>query len=400
MRWDIAAPGNAATRLIAGSGIACAESGSEERPPPAAVAGAPSRSNRDRAAGIGIARGAILQPRRHHDPMYAVLCSVLLSAAPLPNPAGDGGGGGGGGHVFMPAARLHGDHTATFPIHEGRVGSRTVWFVVLDASTGDLADRFGCNRSQKLARARGTGAAQRGHFDGNVLVLEGTVDFAPQRIVVGDPVTGFPPLQAVPGSVGDSAYSPLVQLPDGSILNAPQLVNGTGMHDKVVALDLGARTARLRLTEGFARDNAVLYLSTDASSPVAAALEGATLAPRLDRAPFPGGDGTNSARASLAAFVNGPTGAGNPQRQGLNSALLGDGDPRNVLAWLPDQGRYSPLWDVHLAAYAPGVPRELQRRFADVEDLAEDGDVTAPDDSEFAPSNFIVDCPIVAAVGG
>ncbi len=88
----------------------------------------------------------------------------------------------------------------------------------------------------------------------------------------------------------------------------------------------------LKLSEGVSRDKRVLYLSTDASAGTPAALEASTLAPRLDAAPFAGGDGTDSARASLAAFVNGPTGVGNPNRQGLNSALLGEGDPINVLA--------------------------------------------------------------------
>ena len=52
------------------------------------------------------------------------------------------------------------------------------------------------------------------------------------------------------------------------------------------------------------------------------ALENVTYAPALNAAPFAGGDGTDSSRTTLVAFVNGQTGAGNPQRQGLNSALL------------------------------------------------------------------------------
>ncbi len=324
--------------------------------------------------------------------MSAPIITSLLLAVSAWSPCSNGGGGE---RLFVPAAQVHADGTATLPIHEGRVGTRTVWFVVLDASTANAADRYGSTRANKLRRARGTAAVQRGRYEGDVLVLEGTVDFAPERIVVGDPVTGFPPLQVAPGSVGDEHYSPLVELPDGTVINAPQILNDTGRHDKIVAIDLGAKTARLQLTEGFARGRHVLYLSTDSSSPTAAALEASTLAPRLDAAQFPGGDGTDSARASLAAFVNGPTGVGNPERQGLNSALLGEGDPRNVLAWLPNQGRYSPLWDVHLAAYAPGVRPSLQTSFDDVQDLAEDGHVTAPDGSPFGPSNFVVNCPIV-----
>ena len=97
------------------------------------------------------------------------------------------------------------------------------------------------------------------------------------------------------------------------------------------------------------------YVSTDASDPVVAALENVTFAPLLNHAPFVGGDGTDSARASLAAFVNGQTGAGNPQRQGLNSALIDGLDPLNLLRWNPSQGRYSPLWDVHPAAWTAPV---------------------------------------------
>src|SRR4029078_6675384 len=90
--------------------------------------------------------------------------------------------------------------------------------------------------------------------------------------------------------------------------------------DKVLAIDPAAGTVTLRETDGFARGHAVRYVSTEASGPLAAALEDATLAPALDAAPFPGGDGTDSARASLAAFVNGPSWAQDPERHGLNSA--------------------------------------------------------------------------------
>jgi hypothetical protein len=149
-------------------------------------------------------------------------------------------------------------------------------------------------------------------------------------------------------------------------------------------------------TDGFARGNPVKYVSTDATDPLAAALEDATLAPALNAAPFAGGDGTDSARATLVAFVNGATGAGNPQRQGLNSAVVDGLDPLNVLAWAPNQGRYSPLWDVHLTAFAPGVTPTRQTEVAQVEDLARKGLVTAPDGSAFGASGIIVDCPIVS----
>ena len=123
----------------------------------------------------------------------------------------------------------------------------------------------------------------------------------------------------------------------------------------------------------------------------------------LETAPVGGGDGTDSARTTLVAFVNGRTGAGNPQRQGLNSALLDGLDPLNVLAWKPNQGRYSPLWDVHpaqwsAAAVAAGA-NAVQTSVDDVFDLVKRGRITGPGGAPFGPADFVVDCPIVISLG-
>ena len=97
----------------------------------------------------------------------------------------------------------------------------------------------------------------------------------------------------------------------------------------------------------------------------------------------------------LRTEAYGPT--GDPaKRQGINSALLGEGDPLNVLAWRPGQGRYSPLWDVHLTAWTAGATPTRQTRFADVEDLADAGRVTAPDGTPWGASGVVVNCPIIA----
>jgi len=313
----------------------------------------------------------------------------LLLTAPLAS-AGD--------RVFVPGAKVNSNGSVTLPLREGRVGSRVVWYIVTEASTSNSADRFGASRASKLANAlKKTESVQRAYYGaGGLLHFDGTVDFRPERVVVGDPVTGFPPLEVAPGAVADAFYSPLVLLPDGSVINAPHVANDTGRADKVVRLDTAKRKVDFALTDGFARDDAVLYISTDASDPVAAALENVTFVERLGRAPRAGNDGSDSARAALAAFVNGPTGVSNPQRQGLNSALLGEGDPLNLLAWTPNQGRYSPLWDVHLAAWADARDARRVEAFDDVEDLAEDGEITAPDGSRFGASGFIVNCPVIA----
>ena len=305
--------------------------------------------------------------------------------------------GGGGDRVFMPSAQLQSDHSVRLPVREGRVGDRVIWYVVLDASDGDAAKRFGSNRSQKLAHVRGSGAAQAAAFGSDGLLhFTATVDFRPERVVVPDPVLGFPPLEAAPGAVGEEGYSPLVELPDGTVLNAPHLANDTGQADKVVRLDLGKHTVDYALTDGLSRKERVVYMSTDASDPVGAALENVTFAPKMNAAPKVGEDGTDQARTSLAALTNGPTGVDNPERQGLNSALLGEGDPLNVLAWMPNQGRYSPLWDVHLTTFDTGIRPRRITEFAAVEKLAEKGQVTAPDGSRWAATGFIVNCPIVA----
>ena len=78
--------------------------------------------------------------------------------------------------------------------------------------------------------------------------------------------------------------------------------------------------------------------------------------------------------------------------------VLGGGDPLNVLAWLPNQGRYSPLWDVHLTQFAPGRTPTRFTQFADVEKAAEAGTVTGFPGGPWGPSGFIVNCPIIAQV--
>lgn len=308
---------------------------------------------------------------------------------------------GQGSKLFIESAVENADGTATFPLQRGTSRGQTVWYIVLDASSGSEADARRVNRAQKLANARGTSAVQRVSIINGVIDFPATVDFRPFRQITPGP-QGFPPAVAQPGAVGEAGYSPLIELPDGTILNAPHLANTTGKADKVMALNTVARTVRYLETNGFQGGKALRYVSTESSNPVAATLENATYAPALNALPFVGGDGTNSARASLAAFANGQTGATNPQRQGLNSALLDGLDPLNVLAWNPSQGRYSPMWDVFLTQWKAAAvairQNKQQRDFGTIENLGKDGVVTSPDGTSFAPAGFIVNCPIVSLV--
>jgi len=304
-----------------------------------------------------------------------------------------------GRELFIKSAIEHDDDTATFPLHRGTRGGQDVWYIVLDSSDGNDADLRGVNRSQKLNNARNSAAVQKVRLINGVVDFPASVDFSPARRVIPGP-SGFPPIAADPGAVGEPGYSPIIQLPNGIILNAPHLANSSGQADKVVAIDFASRTVTYRETHGFQGGRGVKYVSTDASDPAVAALENSTWAPALAAAPFVGVDGTNSSRASLAAFVNGQTGAANPQRQGLNSAILDGLDPLNVLFWNPSQGRYSPLWDVfptQWSAKAVAAGQNVrQTDFGQVENLAEHGTVTGPGGARWGAANFVVVCPIVS----
>jgi hypothetical protein len=301
--------------------------------------------------------------------------------------------------LFIGSAKVNpAGTTATFPTYRGVTqDGRDVTYIVLDASTSAAQQRYRVNRANKLANARNTAAVQKVQVRNGVIVFPATVDFAPERVVVPGPA-GFPPTAFQPGAVGEPGYSPLIQLPDGTILNAPHIANATGRADKVTSLNANA-TVTYELTPGFANDKEVLYVSTDASDPLAAALEGVTLAPQLAFAPGQGNDGSNSSRSPLGATINGQLGANNPNRQGFNSALLEGLSPLNALDKTPNQGGYSPLWDVHLGLWTRvAVLRQQNVALKDVDDFfkaAESRLLTAPDGSAFGAVGIVVNCPVV-----
>lgn len=323
------------------------------------------------------------------------LGALALAAAALATPAA--------AHAqktFMSSAKVNvAASTATFPLQRGvTTDGRTVWYVILDTSSGDQAKSLGVNRANKLENARNSAAVTKVTRRNGMLVFPATVDFAPERVVVPGP-GGFPPTAFQPGAVGEPGYSPLIQLPEGTIVNAPHIANTSGRSDKVVTMDTIGGKVVLDLTIGFANGKKVLYLSTDASDPLAATLENATLAPQLAFAPGRGDDSTNSSRAALGATINGQLGAANPNQQGFNSALLNGISPRNALAWTPNQGRYSPLWDVHIGAWTTaavtGRRNVALSDFDDFEDAADEGDLTGPDGGAFGATGIVVNCPIV-----
>src|SRR5437867_1849787 len=145
----------------------------------------------------------------------------------------------------------------TLPLFEGRTAAgATTWYVVTESSNKDDAERRGVNWSPKLAHALRTAAVQTVTFTGGLVKFAGTVDFSPTRVVVGGP-NGFPPTTANPGSIGDASYSPLITTGNRVVLNAPQVANTTGLHDKVVSIDFTGRRVTLHMTNGFYHDNRI-----------------------------------------------------------------------------------------------------------------------------------------------
>src|SRR5262245_2513340 len=306
---------------------------------------------------------------------------------------------GGGSRLFMSSAQENGDGTVTLPLHRGTSQGRVVRYIRHDASTADAADKFGINRSQKLGNLRGSGAVQKVSMKNGEIEFPASVDFTPVHSITPGP-DGFPPASFSVGAVGEQGYSPYIQLPNGTILNAPIIANETGRADKVRELDTDHGRVIYEETEGRSHGNKVFYVSTDASVDVGAALENVTFAPALNAAPKLGEDGTDQARTNLAAFVNGQTGTNNPQRQGLNSALLDGLSPLNVLRWTPNQGRYSPVWDVHPAAWTAKAISSGQNKRQDdwgtITGLVDHGMITGPGGAKFGAAGIIVNCPIVS----
>ena len=307
-----------------------------------------------------------------------------------------------------------GPTVVTYPLYHGTSQGRDVSYVITDASNLSVAQALGVNYTPKLARAAGTAAVQNSTSQigsGNGIDFPASVDFSPAHVLIPS-ATGFPPAVAQPGAVGEPGYSPLVQVvfrDQTVVLDAPQIANATGQADKIVSIARNHRTVSYRETDGCYDNESVHYASFDASSPVAAAIEDVTYAPSLDAAPSPGcADAAvaapNCSRESLIAFTNGQTGAANPQRQGLNAAILDGPPPLNILQEIPEQKSqfdYSPMWDVHQATWTDAAVMAglnvRQTEFSAALQQVADGNATGfPAGSQFGASGFIVNCPVVS----
>jgi hypothetical protein len=344
------------------------------------------------------------------------------------------------------------------PLHKGEFKGQTVWYVLTEASDQGAADDLGLNYAPKLANAgigcatcvqdvTLTGAADNVFGEGTVH-FAGVPDFSPTRVLTAGP-TGFPPSQATPGAVGDAKYSPFIRVQGSqTVYNAPIVAVGDGPFDvehhtntadRVLAVHPAAKptgpsqfhgaSVDLLFIRGFDSGKPIVYLSSDASDATTAVLERATYVPALNNVAFTGGDDfLGSARERIFPFVNGQTGANNPQAQGLthlivdghtsedasltNKALLQalshGGDALNVQGDFPtlsqDNRRdaYSPLWEAQFGQWtSKAVQQGLNTRQTDEFQIlklaAEHPDLlTAPGGAPYGSVKALIDCPVIA----
>ncbi|KAI9792082.1 MAG: hypothetical protein M1816_003064 [Peltula sp. TS41687] len=275
----------------------------------------------------------------------------------------------------------------TMPLYYGMSASNaSYWWIATDTSDKGNAKQLGLNYAPKLRfaaqsmDAQGMKAAEQLELvNNNIYGRRGMVDFSPVRNTVAGNSTPFPPAIAEPGSRGDAEYTPLVQLTNAGneVWNAPiiagdlteeylnQFCDGvptdraedfySKVHDQVLAICPRDQVVTFATVRGFSFGKSLLYIVPDSSDVLPAAIDGGTYAPRLGAVRTGQDDALFSAVERIFVSTNGytnrdlPSGAPNneihhPWRQGLDSAVLGEGNPLNVFGAIPTVAfDYSPL---------------------------------------------------------
>jgi hypothetical protein len=312
------------------------------------------------------------------------------------------------------------NETVRLPLYPGTAyagtpHAETVWYVLLDASDAGLAHDLGVNYAPKLADMAISDPAavqtvtltnptpQANPFGPAVINFAGAPDFSPTRIATPGP-DGFPLADFQPGAVAGPGYSPFIRIAGSDVVyNAPIVATGDGPFDVTHHTNTGDRVLGVHLAppsppgqfleswvdmlfvKGFDAGQPIVYLSTDAGQPLTAVLERSTYVPALNDASFNGGDDfLGSARERLFGFINGQTGANNPNAQGFQhlaldgyvaddasaantamiDALRRGGDLLNVFGDFPTltdprhADAYSPLWDAQLGLWTPKAVSE------------------------------------------
>lgn len=321
--------------------------------------------------------------------------------------------------------------TIELPLYRGVQGVTPVWYILTDTTDKAASESLGLNFTGKLAYADTGRAVRDGTLgpDATISFRTGKVDFSPEHSVQpGEAPNFFPPAAAEPGSVGDRNYTPLVKLSNVAgepIYNAPVVSMGfeaedisfcadddpavavdySRVHDKVVSIcpdGNGGGTVTMALVPGFSFAKPVLYLTQESNDATVAAIEGVTFAPALADLTVGRDDSAFSPVERLFTTINGPTGADNPQRQGLNSALGDEGvpGPLNLIGGIPTVATdYSPMWDVQVGEWTQeAIDAGYRSRMIDEFQylgMVERGHITGPGGEAFGSSGIIVNCPIV-----
>jgi hypothetical protein len=308
-------------------------------------------------------------------------------------------------------------------VHAGTPHAEKVWYILMDSSDSGAAHDLGINFAPKLANIGIScpkcvqtvklinPTPRQNPFGPATISFAGAPDFSPTRIAVPGP-TGFPLAKFQPGAVAGPGYSPFIKIAGSTtVYNAPIVATGDGPFDVVHHTNTGDRVLDVHIAgpskpgqfaeswvdmlfvKGFDAGQPIVYLSTDAGQPLTAVLERSTFVPALNDASCNGCDDfLGSARERLFGFINGQTGADNPQAQGFQhlakdgmvgqdaslantafiDALRFGGDLLNVFGDFPTladprhSNAYSPLWDAQLGLWTPKAVQEgLNKRQID-----------------------------------
>ncbi len=351
--------------------------------------------------------------------------------------------------------------TVRLPLYKGTANGHTVWFVLTEASDVGLAHNSGLNYAPKLANIAiscpqcvqtvtlDSPSADANKFGPAVVNFKGEPDFTPTRTLVPGP-NGFPPASFSPGAVAGPGYSPFIRIAGSDVVySAPIVATGDGPFDMTTHTNTGDRVlgihiapppppgqfldswVDLLLVKGFDAGQPILYLSTEADDPLAAVLERSTYVPTLANAAYNGGDDfLGSARERLFGFVNGQSGASNPQAQGFvnivlnghaaedasasNTALIDalrkGGDLLNVFGDFPTlkdprhADAYSPLWDAQLGQWTQkAIDQGLDKRQIDenvVFNLAATRPdlITGPGGAPYGSVGIDINCAVIGFI--
>jgi hypothetical protein len=309
-------------------------------------------------------------------------------------------------------------NTVTLPLYQGQLeDGRSVWYVLTDVSDEGVARQTGLNYAPKLANATGTAVRSARWSDNGTLIFnKGTVDFSPQRVVTpGDAPNFFPPKEAKAGSVGDEFYTPLVRVGD-LVYNATTIafdveaseiefpegnIDYSKVMDRAVAISPVNGTVTFSLNLGNVDGHPIVFISLESNDMFVSAAEATTYTPALSGVSFGLNDSANSVVAVNYIMINGPTGEGNPQIQGVNSALSDKGGQVfDVFDSAPGvRDGYSPMWDLYLGwwtqeaidkGYRAAVHGELEWLT-----LVEKGWITGAEGGEMGSVKLVSNCPLI-----